>query len=168
MLSLHAEATKLLVTCKYFMHSLYLSEPILSRTSRAACHPQLGFTMGNPRARFSSTVPEPVYTLPVAGRRGTNRTRRFVLFHHPMQPRESITCVNCRSHAFREVIMGAVDGMLFFLVVQSRGVLTVMMTATIPVVSRHSVTRNPRYQWYPAGLCFHHPMPPRKSVTCVN
>ena len=29
-----------------------------------------------------------------------------MLFHHPMQPRESVTHVNWRGHAFREVIMG--------------------------------------------------------------
>ncbi len=49
--------------------------------------------------------------------------------------------------------MGVVDGMLFFSVVKLRGVLTVIMTATIPVVGRHGVTRNPWYQWYPAGSC---------------
>jgi hypothetical protein len=36
--------------------------------------------------------------------------------------------------------MGVVDGMLFFSVVKLRGVLTVIMTATIPVVGRHGVT----------------------------
>jgi hypothetical protein len=88
------------------------------RASDSSYSPSVGFRTGNPRVGFYHTVPEPAYTVPVAGTgthctvnravsyetRGTTGTRGFLLIQLPFNLAKVVrTSIDVR-RVFREVV----------------------------------------------------------------